>query len=633
MPTRLQDIKYETDYRTGYHDIVGQFFRPSLECATAYWRAVGYFSSSALESFGQPLGTFLQNGGSIRLITSVELSQRDLDAIESGMRKRDICERRIDEIIENEFAEGIGSGTARLARLLELDKLTILVAVPKEGTGIYHEKIGLFFQGIHYVAFSGSINESRNAFENNRECIDVFLSWVRDGRAARKKEHFEALWDGNDNGVDVYSFPEAAKKKLIKVCNEWNAVGAKVGPGEVKKPNKWRHQDEAVAKFLEAERGILNMATGTGKTRTALKIIQHLFDMEEINRVIVSTSGTDLLDQWHSEVLPIRDSVNTILYRHYKNNYDIDDFMLSTTRAVLIVSRLSLAKVLKQVSNEVGRRTLLIHDEVHGLGSPKTREQLTGLSNAIRFRLGLSATPEREYDEAGNSFILEHIGPEIFRFDLEQAIRRGILASFNYHPLPYEISESDRRRIRSVYSSASSSTVNGMPLSDQEVWTRVARVYKTSKAKLPVFQEFIRDNKDLLKRCIIFVETRDYGEEVIDLIHSYRRDFHTYFSGEDSETLRRFARGELECLITCHRVSEGIDIQSLSSVILFSSARSSLETVQRMGRCLRTDPSNLSKVANVVDFIRQPSKNVEKNADEERRDWLKCLSRVRSESN
>ena len=118
---------------------------------------------------------------------------------------------------------------------------------------------------------------------------------------------------------------------------------------------------------------------------------------------------------------------------------------------------------------------------------------------------------------------------------------------------------------------------------------------------------------------------------MLEIIHKYRSDFHTYFSGEDSLTLKRFARGELECLITCHRVSEGIDIRSLNTVILFSSARARLETIQRMGRCLRTDPDNLDKVANIVDFVRQSDEEGTTNSDEQRAEWLTKLSEVRGE--
>ena len=626
----LRDIEYQEDYRSGYDDIVNDFLRPSLAQATEYWRAVGYFSSSALESFGAPLGEFIKNGGKIRLVTSVELSQSDLTAIQNGAPKQDICTQRLQRIIETDFAEGVGNGTLRLARLLELERLEIQIAVPRTGTGIYHEKIGLFDDGEDWVAFTGSSNESRNAFENNRECVDVYSSWNSKARAARKRAHFEELWDRTDKGVEVYSFPDAARQKLIKICGEWEATRKQRNDDSGDKPDKWRHQDDALEEFIAAERGVLNMATGTGKTRTALKIVHALHNGGSIDTVIVSTDGNDLLDQWYVEILGLRKDIGARVFRHYKSSREIEDFLLEPTHSILLVSRQPLASALRGLPPNAGGRTLLVHDEVHGLGSPANRQRLSGLSDNIRFRLGLSATPEREYDEEGNDFILNHIGPELMRFELDDAIRREILAPFQYFPLPYELTQEDRQRVRDVYKRQAARAAEGNPMSDEEVWIEIARVYKTSRAKLPVFDDFIRDRPQMLERCIIFVETQEYGYEVLEIVHKYRSDFHTYFSGEESETLKRFARGELECLITCHRVSEGIDIRSLNSVILFSSARARLETIQRMGRCLRIDPDRPEKVATIVDFIRQSDQDDEQNADDERAEWLDSLSRVRA---
>lgn len=627
MPMALRDIQYQEDYRSGYDDIVDDFFRLSLREATAYWRAVGYFSSSSLEAFGTPLGEFIKDGGTIRLVTSVELSESDLKAITEGTNRQSIYEHRIEEIIEHEFTDGVGDGVSRLARLLEMGRLEIRIAVPKTGTGIYHEKIGLFFDDKDFVAFTGSSNESHNAFVNNRECIDVYPSWNSVSRATRKREHFEALWNRTDQGVEVYSFPDAAKKKLLKVCAEHHAERRQ----KQQETAKWRHQDEALAVFLRSERGVLNMATGTGKTRTSLKIVAELFDRNEIDTVIVCTDGNDLLNQWYGELLAVRRRINRSMrvYRNYSSYKELLDFVLEPKDAILLVSREPVASALRQIDAKVGHRTLLVYDEVHGLGSPGNRSRLAGLSDNIRFRLGLSATPEREYDQEGNAFIEAHIGLVLMTFGLKEAIERGILAPFNYFPLSFELTDDDRERIAAIYKKRKAREAAGNPMSDTEIWIEISRVYKTSQAKLPVFADFIPTHQDLLKRCIVFVETMEYGNQVLDIIHEYRADFHTYFSGEEGNTLRRFARGDLECLITCHRLSEGIDIRSLNTVILFSSERARLETIQRIGRCLRTNPDDPEKIANIVDFIRHGEEDEEPNADELRRDWLIELSEVR----
>ena len=637
----LRDINYKEDYRSGYDDIVTELLQPCLEVSTDYWRAVGYFSSSSLEAFGSPLSTFVKRGGQIRLVTSVELSDRDLQAIKDGVNRKDICESRLNAIVDEEFADGVGDGVARLCALISLGRMEILIAVPKVGTGVYHEKIGVFLDDKDYVAFTGSSNESLNSFENNRECIDVYPSWSSQSRAARKRQHFEDLWNRNDQGVEVYTFPEAVEQKLLRISEQrkgWRY-------NQPVKPiiDKWRHQTEAIGRFLEAERGVLNMATGTGKTRTALGIITALIESKKIDTVIVSMEGTDLFNQWHAELLKLRQKLPTpvTLYRDYDRYKEALDFSLEPRGAVLLVSRQPgqtrdpLVSAMRRLTPEQARRTLLIHDEVHNLGSPVNRKRLTGFSSHIRFRLGLSATPEREYDKKGNEFIDDHIGSELIQFGLHEAIRRGILSPFCYHALSYELTVDDRERIKDVYRKQAARAHAGDPMSDEEVWIEIAKVYKTSQAKLPVFAGFIANNTELLERCIIFVETQEYGRDVLDIVHNHRADFHTYFTGEQSETLRRFAAGDLECLITCHRLSEGIDIQSLNSVILFSSARARLETIQRIGRCLRTNPNNTSKTANVVDFIRIPHNDDADilSADAERRAWLSSLAKIRVDEN
>ena len=622
----LKNTRFQEDYRSGYDNIVEDFFRPCLREAQHYWRAVGYFSSSALEAFGAPLGEFIKNGGSIRLVTSVELSEADLETIEAGVAKQDVCAQRIEQIVRDDFAEGVGDGVARLARLLELGRLEIQIAVPRTGTGIYHEKIGLFFDGDDFVAFTGSSNESWNAFQNNRECVDVYPSWSSSTRAERKKAHFEAVWNRVDKGVDVYGFPEAAKKKILRVCRQRQMKPVQ-GEGE---NGKWYHQDEAVSTFLKAERGVLNMATGTGKTRTALKILKALYDSKDIESAIICTDGINLLDQWYRDIIKIREKVTPELkvFRHYDVNKQAQNFVVDPRDSILLVSREPVALAMHGLHTAQARKTLLIHDEVHGLGSPGNRDRLTGLSDAFRFRLGLSATPDRKYDEEGNDFITKHIGPVIVNFGLEEAIRRGVLAPFNYFPLSFELTVADRERIANIYKKRKAREIAGDPMSEIDVRIEIANVYKTSVAKLPTFKDFIENNTALLERCIVFAHTKKFALNILEIIHRHRPDFHTYFSGEDAETLTKFANRELECLIACHRLSEGIDIQSLNTVVLFSSEGTRLETIQRIGRCLRTDPDNPNKIANIVDFIRKGNECEEPNVDEERQNWLNGLSKI-----
>jgi len=634
----LQQISYQEEYRSGQNNIIEEFFRPSLCEASRYWRAVGYFSSSALEAFGRPLDDFVKRDGKIRLITSVQLMEDDLHAIEKGLSKQDISEKRIDEVIEEQFRQGVGNGVSRLASLLEIGRLEIKIAVPKIGTGIYHEKVGVFFDENDYVAFSGSSNESRNAFENNYECIDVYPSWEISSRASRKLKHFDNLWSNEDPGAEVYSFPEAAKQKLIRICKE-RKEGDQGGSGNggILKPEdqgkKWRHQDEAITEFLKKERGILEMATGTGKTRTAIKIIEKLVLSSQIRIIIVAMGGTDLLNQWRGHLNKIRETIKKsgiqiTPYYHYDIYHDIEDFNVSTEYRYLLASTNKLHIALKNLDEEQARKTIVIYDEIHNFGSTGNREKLKGLSENIRYRLGLSATPEREYDKEGTDFIQEHIGPIIYQFELTDAIERGILSPFNYHSLHFSLDEEDKMAIRNVYAWAAAQKKQGIAVRKEDIWIRLAKVKKLSKQKLPLFKRYLNKHPNTLDRAVIFVEEKYYADYVKDIIQRHTYKYREFFQEDNSSVLSDFSRNRISTLIACHKISEGIDIKSIKTIILFSAARAKLETIQRIGRSLRTDEADPHKIATVIDFICDDGVK-EESSDYERELWLSELSKTR----
>ena len=630
----LKDTHYQPDYRSGYDNILDDFFRPSLREAKEYWRAVGYFSSSALEAFGSPLGEFIKNGGTIKLVTSVELSADDLEAIKNGVSREDICVQRLLHTIENEFADGIGNGTTRLARLLEIGRLEIRIAIPKTGTGIYHEKIGLFFDDDDFVAFIGSSNESRNAFENNRECIEVFTSWKSKERADRKRAHFEALWNRTDVGVIVYSFPQAAQKKLLRAVGEWEAERrSRATDGDTE---LWPHQRDAISEFMDKRRGILEMATGTGKTRTALSILARLIQSNSIHTAIITADGNDLLDQWWGDLTTVVAECYPRFrrLRHHEQHHERDEYLVDPDNTVLLCSRKALHGVLRRLDDKIKANMIMIQDEVHRFGSASHVSHLDGLADAIPWRLGLSATPDREYDHDGNAFIRRNIGPVIFHYRLENAIADGILCEFDYEPLEWDPSEEDRRAVHALMRRRAASQGGDQPMSEEEFRREVARVYKNSLEKIPLFQRFVTEHPSALERCIVFVAEKAYGVLVSDHIHAVTPRFHTYFDVDDSAVLREFATGVIDCLITCHRVSEGIDIRSVTTVVLLSADRARLETIQRIGRCLRTDQSNPNKRALIVDFIRRHT-NTDSNptADEDRQSWLEDLATIRRTSN
>lgn len=635
-------------YRSGSSTLGAEFFAPCLKEAVRYRRAAGYFSSSALITWASALPRVVGDSGlKIQLIASPELSQSDVKTLQKlgdESQRQNYRQKLSDDVLDQiaEYTENTADIKVRaeiFAWMIANDRLEIRFAFPShvEGADLFHAKYGVFDFGTgQRVAFIGSANETFRGHTQNYETIDVYRDWVP-GDAERvddKAAQFDEAWDNKAHGLTVLAPSENVLKKLKARAPSSRPKIVDIKDEEEAVPDqRWKHQEDAVAAFLSKRSGILEMATGTGKTRTSLKILDRLIDAGEIDSAIVATDGTDLLEQWSAELEdwalnPVRD--DWLIYRHFGRYHELADYARQPQHAIMVISRAQLHKVLEHIPTKKRSRMLIVHDEVHGLGQPALIATLQGEHASFGWKVGLSATPDRAYDEAGNQFIASELGETIFEFPLERAIARGVLCEFDYVPLDYDLTQGDKDRLANVQKKRAARQHQGNPMSNEEFWTEISKIYKTAEMKPGVFSAYLEQNPHILKNSIVFVETKDYGAQVLPIIHKHTYKYRTYYADDEREDLVRFARGEFDCLITCHRISQGIDIQALETVILFASARAKLETIQRIGRCLRFDPKRPDKRARVVDFVR-PGKEEGGilNADQERCEWLTGLSKIR----
>ncbi len=625
-------------FNTSDNNIENELYIPCLEWATKFDRGVGYFTSGWLSHTARGMASFAQRNGHARWIVSPIIDEHDYDVISTVFSKEAIVQHFRNIVLSNidTLAAEIEQHVLNaLAWMIFDNVIDIRFAVPtNELDGDFHDKFGIFSdaQG-NQLSFSGSMNDSKKGF-SNYESIKTFRSWDATAPyASDDARRFERIWENADPNLLVFSTNEAIRHKIFKLRTSDRPYSHS---SDNSNDNRWKHQDDAVRTFLEHKHGILEMATGTGKTRTALKIISRLFILGTIQRTVITMYGNDLLKQWYKECLANFDS-SVRIYKHYETHKELPSFLLSKEKCILIISRdanylCDFLRIFEQRFPNAKNSTLFVFDEVHGFGARSYRSMLSNRFSPYTYRLGLSATPEREYDEAGNTFISSEIGPIIFSFGLEDAIKKGILCEFSYYPISFALTDEEKRRKKTIIAYYEAKKARGELVNDEDMFRDLARINKTSASKLPLFEEFIIQHPEILDRCLIFVETKDYGEFVQQILIKYCPLYHTYYGEDDTTNLSRFALGELDCLVTCKKISEGIDIKTVKNIILFSSDRSRLVTTQRIGRSLRIDPKDPQKRAAVVDFICDNPNSVESNADEERRDWLTELSRVRREN-
>lgn len=630
----LKQLETPLILETSTDDIIRSFFEPALSVSTSYDRGVGYFTSGWLRLASRGLEGFAAKGGRARFLVSPHLSEDDWKAIRQGDQARadETMRDALLEVVAQLKSLGEDPSVALLAALVANGTLDFKLAIPRCGLdGDFHDKFGVFRDADgNAVAFHRSQNDSAKAYRNF-EAISLYYSWLGETEARRVSSHatrFERLWRNRDDNLRAIPIPEVVMDEL-KLIHRERRISSLATPTSPPEDARWQHQSQAVDAFFAAGSGVLEMATGTGKTRTALKILSRLLLEGQITSSVITMSGTDLLDQWYDE-LAARDDL--VVHRAYGGHHEELSFLNDPDQAVLLVSRQALPAIAKRMPQALARRALLICDEVHGMGSASMVRELSGVLIRFRHRLGLSATPEREYDAEGSDFVEREIGPVIFRFGLEEAIRTGILCGFDYIELGYEFSEEDRAAVRAAISSYHAKCKAGQDPGIESMYRAIAAVGKTTRSKLPAFADFIRRRPEVLKRAVLFVETSEFGLDVQHIILPITRNYHTYYAEDDRRNLALFASGALDTVITCHRISEGIDIRSVNAIILFASSRARLETVQRLGRCLRKDPANPSKRALVVDFIRHDDISDEPDgkltSDQSRSEWLRRLARI-----
>lgn len=640
-PPDLRELDPKPLFNTSTDEVEREFLIPALERSIRYDRGVGFFSSAWLRRVSKGLIALARHGGKARIVASPILSPADWAALCQGVDAQSdpLLHAALTKSIEDLAGDLSQDTLAALAWMVADGLLEFRIATPANNLdGDFHDKFGQFHdEHGNVIAFHGSPNDSERAF-HNYESVSCFYSWLdqrEQQRTLDSVERFSRLWENRDVNVRVFPLPEAIRRNLVKFTEHHPRPYTTAPKRQEVKSAKWRHQTQALETFISKTNGILAMATGTGKTRTALSILDELRARGAIKSAIITMSGTDLLGQWHKELLKRSPFPVYCAFADYKEQ---QQFINDPTEALLLVSRQMLAKVLSRLPPEVVSEAIIICDEVHGLGSEGLAKALAGRIKPFKYRLGLSATPDREYDPEGNQFIEDEVGPVIFEFGLEDAIERGILCELDYVPLSYVLSDEDRQAIHAIIRAHHARSAAGEHPSPEELYRRIASVRKCTTTKLAPFHEYLQNNPGVLERCLIFVENREYGLKVQELVLGFNARIHTYYAADDQQQLEIFSKGSVACLITCHRISEGIDIKSVNNVVLFSSSRARLETIQRLGRCLRIDDANPGKRALVVDFVEdiddenEGDEEVEENerrADELRREWFEKLAQVR----
>lgn len=656
------------------------FYVPALSASSSYSRAVGYFTSTSLALYARGLDRFESHGGVIRLVASPHFTEEDILDIQRGYDVRDIVERATTRELNLDKSDVILDGLGQVGRMIAQGRLDIKLAFVKRGgrVGIYHEKLGLFRDdGGDLVAFTGSSNETLGGMSANFESIEVYRGWVPgDGeRALRLESDFEELWSDRTPGLSVEEFPAVARERLVSLGQKRSApISAHDDPlpplGVVEtQPTRLtlprglvirEYQRRAVEAWLgNRGRGILKMATGTGKTKTSLiaatQIASVLQRKGDPLVLLVLAPLQHLVDQWVDELEDF--GVRPVpVYESSQRWIPVVEGQLGELRlgqrqvVAMVATNTSFAgERFQSILSRAGFPLLVIADEAHNLGSAVYRALLP--ENAT-YRLALSATPERWFDDEGTSALVGYFGPVVFELGLGQAIEMGALCRYTYVPRVAELSEPETALYVDLTAQIAKRIASGEGIKDPDpdsllgaLLRQRAAVLGHAEGKVPLLRDDLRERATVsgqLVYCAEGARPTNWGEPpgsrqldvVMDLVgNQLGLAAHPYVyetpRPERRVLLRRFQTGDdLRVLVAMRCLDEGVDIPDARVGYLLASSSNPRQFIQRRGRLLRPSPETGKDRAEILDYLAVPPAAAPVNFDVERNLLARELERA-----
>ena len=697
----LYEVDWAEDgtYRPGEFNSPEKFFNDCLENSKEFDLQLGYFSSATISVLADGFATFISNGGKMRLVINHIVSEEDKNAISKGVHGGiiDCFDLTNFESLRQTFDEYQQQFFECLAFLIYNKRIDIRIIKPRNKKGISHTKSGQFRDGDSITSFTGSANFTISGLFNNLEEIKIdrsdSIDMMVQKRIMSQRDEFDTIMNGKKKNVEYLS-PEnlvsaittnygdkdieelldvEAKLRKIKheravrerqqgknvVCEVHDITPSfpyPQGPREYQKIafEKWKNNKQ---------KGLFAMATGTGKTITSLNCLFEIYQRKGYYKAIILVPTITLVNQWEQECrkfrfsniikvysknLTWRDEVERILFNEkYKTDKEPEvSYIIISTYASY-----AREKVFNVLNGFDKKRLLLIADECHNMGSGSLVKRLKDIPYLRR--IGLSATPERQFDDEGNEKLRKFFGSEenyTYEYSMEEAINKGVLCKYMYYPHLVQLTQEEMDAYVELsdriakYFNFDKGRFDDIDEKLKMLLLARKRIVHKAERKLDAFRDIIEkryQTKGNLKYTLVYVpegnmpdyignnDDFDRSEDIGDdndaehLINQYTQvvtevDDHVtvrkFVSGQKDreEILSDFADGRLQVLTSMKCLDEGVDVPRSELAIFCSSTGNPRQFIQRRGRVLRTHPDK--KMAELHDLVVVPELNPNSNS-------------------
>ena len=639
---------------------------PGFQRAQTVNCMIGFFSSEALASLAPGLATYITaTRNSLRLIVNPILRSGDLAAIQEGLRSNDaIATDILDDLFLAEDLLQRHTLTC-LSWLIRTGRVEIKVALMENA--LFHLKVWLFNAPDGTLVVHGSSNATAAGLRKNVEQVAVSQSWVDSNQryvAAKLQAQFDRFWNDDEDNCLVVDMPRAIRDRLVQSYRtdappteaDLNALYRRasgrenmlrdselptispalfvVPPHLVIDTGPFAHQGHAVNAWCDAQyHGVLEMATGSGKTIAALICAHRLYRAYRPLLVVVAAPYLPLVQQWCDEILQFGlTPVNLTLSRgatgRTRELRRVKRRLTTATTDVqiLVVSHDTLCDyTFKKDIQTFDCSTLLIADEVHNLGRSQF---IDDPPLSFNYRLGLSATPIRQYDESGTDALFSYFGPVVFRFGLKEAIGH-CLVEYDYYIHPVQLTPDEHDDWASVTATIKANAWRQEHGDPDDYLLKLLRdrraILENAENKIAALNIVLeREDPRTIRHALIY--TSDKGPkqltDVNALLQRHRVQYHQLTSDETTSRtqtariLRSFRDGTLRVLTAKRVLDEGVNIPQIQTAFLLASTTVERQWIQRRGRLLRQCSDPAKTHAAIHDFVALPPHTAAADADD-----------------
>lgn len=622
----------------------------------------------------------------MRLITSpANLSDDDLEAMGKGEALRAELKADLSRAIHSSIPGSVLHDRLQLLTwMVGAGRLQVRIALREhaESYSLFHEKIGVFsdLAGC-WMTFTGSPNETMGGAVKHSESFPLHRSWMSDDQrsyATEERDRFEEIWDERVDGIATwtvndwiaepmrrqYGYREPEGQSVPKLGQPRTVVPPISGaippmtfptnevsllPSMPADLSLYDFQRDAVNDWLRAGgRGTFAMATGTGKTVTALaaatQASAYAARRDSPLLLLVVVPLVDLVDQWAKEALrfgfrPVKCHGN--LKKHelgeLKSAFSSVRYSTGQRTEMVITTAGSLTpqSSVEQDSHFLQRQLsrhrgliMVIGDEMHSLGTPP---RLAALPQEPTFTLGLSATPKRHGDEEGTDHLLNYFGAAVISISIKDAIYKyKALVPYDYHVQRVDLTDDEAAQFRLISQRIAAAYAAGDDEAAERHIRARTRLIQHASNKLLCLRQLLATRLSVADHQLVYVaEGKDPVTDMaqLDEVESMMRTefgmrVARYYGETDrarrSALQQQLASGAIHALIAMKCLDEGVDIPSASTGVIMSSTQNPRQFVQRRGRLLRRDPDNPKSHAAIFDFLVLPRATDAATASEKR---------------